>query len=122
LTARGKIKGIVVSGGASTSRKTLDELQEFVKRYGAGALAWIKLGDELSSSLLKVLGNDTVVDLAGIAGAQKGDAVLIVAGKRDVVAASLGALRNEIARREKLIPENVFTPLWVTDFPMFEHH
>ena len=122
LQRGGQIKGIVVSGGASLSRKALDELQEFAKRYGAGALAWIKLGDELSSSLLKALGGDTVVDLAGIAGAQKGDAVLIVAGKSDVVAASLGALRNEIARRENLIPENVFTPLWVTEFPMFEYH
>ena len=122
LSARGEIKGIVVSGGASISRKTLDELQEFAKRYGASALAWIKLGDEFSSSLLKALGHDTVVDLAGSAGAQKGDAVLIVAGKPDVVAASLGAVRNEIARREKLIPENVFAPLWVTDFPMFEFH
>jgi aspartyl-tRNA synthetase len=63
------------------------------------------LGDELSSSLLKALGHDMVVDLAGVAGAQKGDAVLIVAGKPDVVAASLGSLRNEVARREKLIPE-----------------
>jgi len=62
------------------------------------------------------------VDLAGIAGAQKDDAVLIISGKPDVVAASLGALRNEIARREKLIPENVFLPLWVTEFPMFEYH
>jgi len=122
LSARGEIKGIVVSGAASMSRKTLDELQEFAKRYGAAALAWIKLGDEFSSSLLKVLGHDTVVDLAGTAGAQKGDAVLIVAGKSEVVAASLGALRNEIARREKLVPENVYAPLWVTDFPMFEFH
>ena len=122
LERGGVIKGIVVGGGASMSRKTLDELQEFAKRYGAAALAWIKLGDEFSSSLLKVLGHDVVVDLAGTAGAQKGDAVLIVAGKSDVVAASLGALRNEIARREKLVPENVFAPLWVTDFPMFEFH
>ncbi|MGZ8844628.1 MAG: aspartate--tRNA ligase [Pyrinomonadaceae bacterium] len=122
LSAGGTIKGMVVSGGASMSRKTLDELQEFTKRYGAGALAWIKLGDELSSSLLKALGHDTVVDTAGVAGAQKGDAVLIVAGKPDVVAASLGALRNEVARREKLIPEGVYAPLWVTEFPMFEYH
>src|ERR1041385_7364666 len=122
LSAKGEIKGIVVSGGASMSRKTLDELQEFAKRYGATALAWIKLGDELTSSLLKVLGHDKLVDLAGVAGAQKGDAVLIVAGKPDVVAASLGALRNEVAKREKLIPEGVYAPLWVTEFPMFEFH
>lgn len=122
LSAGGEIKGIVVSGGAAMSRKTLDELQEFAKRYGAGALAWIKLGDEMSSSLLKALGHDKVVDLAGVTGAQKGDAVLIVAGKTDVVAASLGALRNEVARREQLIPEGIYAPLWVTEFPMFEFH
>src|SRR5207248_3713383 len=86
LAVGGEVKGIVVAGGAAMSRKSLDELQEFAKRYGAGALAWIKLSDELSSSLLKALGNDKVIDLAGVAGAQKGDAVLIVAGKPDVVA------------------------------------
>jgi aspartyl-tRNA synthetase len=122
LSTGGTIKGIVIAGGASMSRKVLDELQEFARRYGASALAWIKLGDELSSSLVKALGHDTVVDLAGLAGAQKGDAVLIVAGKSDVVSATLGALRNEIAKREKLIPDNVFMPLWVTEFPMFEFH
>src|SRR5437879_2427 len=122
LAAGGEVKGIVVSGGAARARKSLDELQEFAKRYGASALAWIKLGDELSSSLLKALGADKVIDLAGLAGAQKGDAVLIVAGKAEVVAASLGALRIEVARREKLIPENVFAPLWVNEFPMFEFH
>ena len=122
LGAGGEVRGLVVRGGATMSRKTLDELQEFAKRYGAGALAWIKLGDELSSSLLKALGNETVTRIGAAAAASKGDGVLIVAGKSDVVAASLGALRNEVARREKLITENVFAPLWVTEFPMFEFH
>ena len=122
LEANGEVKGIAVAGGAHLSRKQLDELQEFVKRYGAGALAWVKLGDEVSSSLLKALGGDVVQKMAEAAGASKGDAVLIVAGKPKTVAASLGALRVEIARREKLIPENVFEPLWVTEFPMFEFH
>jgi len=115
-------KGIVVPGGAKLSRKQLDELQEFAKRYGAKFLAWIKLGDELSSSLLKTLGADAVAGIANGAGANKGDAVLIVSGKPKVVAASLGALRNEVAKREHLIPSNVYAPLWVTDFPMFEFH
>ncbi|MDT4897525.1 MAG: aspartyl-tRNA synthetase [Acidobacteriota bacterium] len=122
LAGGGEIKGLVVTGGASLSRKVLDELQEFVKRYNASALAWIKLGDEISSSLLKVLGRETIERLATIAEAGVGDAVLIVAGKPKVVAASLGALRNEVARREKLIPENVYAPLWVTEFPMFEYN
>jgi aspartyl-tRNA synthetase len=122
LEAGGQIKGIVVKGGALLSRKALDELQEFVKRYGAGALAWIKLGDELSSSLLKALGEETVQRVAQHAGAEKGDAVLIVAGRPKVVTASLGALRNEVAKRENLIPANIYVPLWVTEFPMFEYH
>jgi aspartyl-tRNA synthetase len=122
LSGGGQVKGIVVQGGASLSRKVLDELQEFAKRYGASALAWIKMGDELSSSLLKVLGDEVVNQLARLAGAEKGDAALIVAGKTKTVAASLGALRNEVARREKLVPAGVYAPLWVTEFPMFEYH
>src|SRR3977135_701850 len=69
LQGGGVVKGIVVRGGASLSRKALDELQEFAKRYGAAALAWIKLGDELSSSLLKALGEDVVTRMAETAGA-----------------------------------------------------
>ena len=122
LTSGGHVKGLAVPGGANLSRKVLDELQEFAKRYGAGALAWIKLADETSSSLLKALGAEVVNRIAGVAGAAKGDAVLIVSGKPKIVAASLGALRNEIAKREKLIPADVYAPLWVTDFPMFEFH
>jgi len=122
LSSGGQVKGLVVPNGAHLSRKALDELQEFAKRYGATGLAWIKLGDEISSSLLKALGDEVVSRLAAVAQAEKGDAVLIVAGKPKTVAASLGALRNEVARREKLITENVYAPLWVTEFPMFEYH
>ena len=122
MASGGQVKGLVVPGGTNLSRKALDELQEFAKRYGSAALAWIKLGDEISSSLLKALGPDVVTRIADVAVAKKGDAVLIVSGKSKVVAASLGALRNEIAKRENLIPSNVYAPLWVTDFPMFEFH
>jgi aspartyl-tRNA synthetase len=122
LEQKGEIKSLTVKNGANYSRKVLDELQEFVKRYGASALAWIKIGDEISSSLLKVLGQETIERLAKTANAEKGDAVLIVAGKKDVVAASLGALRVEIAKRENLINKSIFAPLWVTEFPMFEYH
>src|SRR4026207_52577 len=102
LTSGGQVKGIVVPGGANLSRKVLDELQEFAKRYGSTALPWIKLGDEVSSSLLKALGADVVSRIAEVAGANKGAAVLLVSGRPKVVAASLGALRNELAKREKL--------------------
>ncbi len=121
LLKGGDIKCIVVKGKADYSRKQTDELQEFVKRYGAGALAWIKVGDETSSSLLKVLGEGKIAELASKSGAEKGDAVLIVAGKKPVVAAALGALRNEVARRENLIDRSKYECLIVTEFPMFEH-
>ena len=123
LDAKGEVKCIVVKDRADYSRKQLDELQEFVQRYGAGALAWIKLGEtETTSSLLKVLGEAKIVQLSAAAKAEKGDAVLIVAGRKSVVAAALGALRIEIAKRENLIPANVFKPLMVIDFPMFEYN
>lgn len=123
LENKGEIKSFVARGKADYSRKQLDELQEFVKRYGAGALAWIKLGEaETTSSLLKVLGHEKIESLASAANAEKGDAVLIVAGKKSVVAASLGALRVEIARRENLIDRNAYKPLLVTEFPMFEYN
>ena len=122
LDAKGEIKCIIVKGKADYSRKQLDELLEFVKRYGAGALAWIKVGDEITSSLLKVLGEEKIAQLASTAQAEKGDSVLIVAGRRSVVSAALGALRLEIARREDLIPQDVFKPLLVVDFPLFEYN
>ena len=121
LDNKGEIKCITVKGKADHSRKQLDELQEFVKRYGAGALAWIKAGDEITSSLLKVLGETKIAELAAAAQAEKGDLVLIVAGKKPVVAASLGALRVEVAKREGLIDRTAYKPLIVTEFPMFEY-
>ena len=122
LKAGGEIKCLVVKGRADYSRKQTDELQEFVKRYGAGALAWIKVGDETTSSLLKVLGEEKIAELASNAKAEKGDAILIVAARKSVVRASLGALRLEVAKRENLIPADVFKPLLVIDFPLFEYN
>jgi aspartyl-tRNA synthetase len=118
----GEIKCIVGKGKADYSRKQLDELQEFVKRYGAGALAWIKIGEETTSSLLKVLGEEKIGQLVTASGAEKGDIVLIVAGRKSVVAAALGALRIEVAKRENLIDRSAYKPLLVTEFPMFEHN
>lgn len=122
LEAKGEIKAIVVKGKAEYSRKVTDDLQEFVKRYGASGLAWIKWGDELNSSLIKALGEAKIAELASSAGAEKGDCVLIVAGKKSVVAAALGALRIEVARREDLIDRAAYKPLLVTEFPMFEYN
>lgn len=142
LAKGGEVKCIVVKGRADYSRKQTDELQEFVKRYGAGAMAWIKVGtrcvsggqadqastpsadaggSDTTSSLMKVLGEEKIKQLIATAGAEAGDAVLIVAGKKSVVAAALGALRNEVARREGLIGRDRYECLIVTEFPMFEY-
>ncbi|MEP6945427.1 MAG: aspartate--tRNA ligase [Acidobacteriota bacterium] len=129
LEAKGEIKCIVATGKADYSRKQLDDLQAFVKRYGAGALAWIKIpvrtgsGSEWAptSSLMKVLGEEKIAQLAQTADASDGDLILIVAGRKSVVAASLGALRVEVAKRENLIDRSVHKPLIVTEFPMFEN-
>ncbi len=121
LQSKGEIKCIVVKGKADYSRKVTDDLQEFVKRYGASGLAWIKVGEETTSSLLKVLGEAKISELAQSAKAEKGDLVLIVAGKKSVVAAALGALRIETAKRENLIDRSLYKPLIVTEFPMFEY-
>ena len=124
LEANGEVKAIAVKGGAKYSRKNLDELTEVARRFGAGGMAWIKRdeADVLSSSLSKALGDEKVAELATAAGSEAGDAVLIVAGKPSVVAASLNALRSEVAEREGLIDQTKFNFLWVTDFPMFEYH
>jgi aspartyl-tRNA synthetase len=124
LEARGQIKAINVKGGAKYSRKQLDELTEIVKRFGAGGLAWIKTSTagEISSSLAKALGEEKVLELSSATASVAGDCLLIVAGKPSVVAASLSALRLEVAERENLIDQTKFNFLWVTDFPMFEYH
>jgi aspartyl-tRNA synthetase len=124
LESNGEVKAINVPGGAKYSRKNFDELTDIAKRYGAGGMAWIKLDGEgqASSSLSKAIGDEKVAELASMAGSRANDAVLIIAGKPSVVAASLSALRLEVGEREGLIDQSKFNFLWVTDFPMFEYH
>jgi len=124
LDAGGQVKAINAGGGAKYSRKNLDELTEITRRYGAGGMAWIKTADsgEVTSPLSKSLGEEKVAELARAAGSKPGDCVLVVGGKPSVVAASLSALRMEVAEREGIIDQSKFNFLWVTDFPMFEYH
>ena len=119
----GAIKAIRVKGGAQYTRKQLDDLVDVAKRYGAGGLAWIQVGEsENKSSMTKALGVDGVQAVIKAAGAETGDALLIVGGKGDAVVTSLGAVRLEVGRRENLINWKEPNVLWVTDFPMFEYH
>jgi aspartyl-tRNA synthetase len=118
----GQVKAIAAKGAGEYSRKQIDELTDVAKTYGAGGMGWIKAapGGEVTSSLLKVLGEDRVRELLAAAGGAAGDLVVVVAGATGTVAAALGALRLELGRQLGLIDEKKHNFLWVTDFPMFE--
>lgn len=118
----GVVKGIVVPRAGQWSRKQFDEIVEHAKRFGASGLVYIQvLESEYKSTLTKLLGTSSVAAIAQATGANVGDAILLVGGRSDVVCTSLGAVRLEVARREKLFNEAAKL-LWVTDFPMFEFH
>lgn len=122
LDSGGAVRAICAKGCARYSRKQTDELAEVVKVFGAKGLGFIKVTpDGVQSSLEKVLGKNLVIEIAGATHASVGDLVLIVAGSLKVVEESMGALRLQVARQEKLLdgpPKWNF--LWVTEFPMFE--
>jgi aspartyl-tRNA synthetase len=118
----GQIKAILAKGAGEWSRKQLDELTALAKTYGAGGMAWIKASPtgDVTSSLLKALGEDRVRALLSEAKGVSGDLVLIVAGSSPVVAAALGAIRLDVGRQLNLIDPKKYNFLWVTEFPMFE--
>jgi len=122
LDAGGTIRGLVVPGGGSASRKRLDVWQEWAREAGAKGLVWIKLGadGEVSSPALKALGRDRCRQLAGLLGASPGDAVLFVADSREICNRVLGALRLKLAAEFELIPSDQWHLLWVEDFPLLE--
>jgi len=116
------VKGLVVEGGAKYSRKIIDEFTDFVKKYEAKGLAWMK-GENgvLTGGISKFFPEDLQKSMCKKLGIKDGDALLMVGDERMTVLSALGALRVEIARRENLVEEGVFLPLWVTEFPMFEY-
>lgn len=119
--AEGRVKGIVLPGGAALSRKQLDGLNEVVRPHGAAGVLWMKRTAEgVASPAKKALGEDGVGRFLDAAGTGEGDALFIVAGPEAVVHAALGALRLHLAREHGLIPEGRHDFLWVTDFPLLE--
>jgi aspartyl-tRNA synthetase len=119
--AVGRVKGIVVPGGAELSRKQLDALGEHVKPYGAAGVLWFKrTADGVASPAKKALGDDGVVRFLDAAGAGGEDLLLVVGGGAKVVFASLGALRLHLARERGLITDGRHDFLWVTDFPLLD--
>ncbi|KON91254.1 aspartate--tRNA ligase [Rossellomorea marisflavi] len=118
----GQVKLINVKGAASNySRKDIDGLTEFVSRYGAKGLAWLKVEEEgLKGPISKFVSDEDASSLSAASEAETGDLLLFVADKKSVVADALGALRLKLGKELGLIDESVFNFLWVTDWPLLE--
>lgn len=120
----GLVKAVVApSANEKFSRKIISEYEEYVKTYfGAKGLAYIKLGaDGISSPIAKFLSEDEMKAIIEKTEAKTGDVIFIVADKKKVVAAALGALRLRIGKDLDLINKDDFKFLWVVDFPMFDY-
>ncbi|WP_288186167.1 aspartate--tRNA ligase [uncultured Sporomusa sp.] len=122
LANGGQVKAINVKGYANAPRRELDGLVDYVATYGAKGLAWISYTTEgLKSPITKFFSEETIKQMTEAAQAETGDLLLFVADKPSVVAAALGQLRLEMARRLNLIDPDKLSFLWVIDFPMFEY-
>jgi aspartyl-tRNA synthetase len=117
-------KGLCVPGGASFSRKRLDDLEKGARASGAEWFIWVKLAEAgaWNSNSKKIFGDGAVDRIGAALGGRSGDLLLIAAGSRKSVNDFLGALRVQIAREEKLVPEGRYDFLWVTGFPLLEWH
>ncbi len=125
----GRVVALRAPGGGSLSRKVIDDYTDFVGRYGAKGLAYIKVNDRaagaegLQSPILKFLPESVVSEVLDRTGAVDGDVVFFGADKFNVVCDAMGALRNELGRELGLISEaddDKWAPCWVVSWPMFE--
>jgi len=116
----GCVKGIVLPGTFSLSRRELDELKIWVINRGAPALAWVVFDNKVRSPIAKFYTSSTMEKLQQISGAKRGDTVFLIAGEKDKVCKALGQLRIYLAEKFGLIPEDKFNFLWIVDFPLFE--
>ncbi|MFN7726907.1 MAG: aspartate--tRNA ligase [Rubrivivax sp.] len=130
-TKGGRVAALRVPGGGEMSRGEIDAYTEFVKIYGAKGLAWVKVNDAgkgregLQSPIIKNLHDGAIAEIIARTGARNGDLIFFGADKAKVVNDALGALRvkvghSEFGRNHGLF-EDKWAPLWVVDFPMFEH-
>lgn len=118
------VAGICAKGCASYTRKQIDELTNFVKRpqIGATGLVYIRLEEDgsIKSSVDKFYSTDDLKNIATLFDAQAGDLILILAGAKTKTQKALCELRLEMGSRLGLRDKNVYAPLWVIDFPLFE--
>ena len=119
-----KVACLVLRDSSDMSRKQIDDYTDFVSNYGAKGLAYIRVNDiekaidGLQAPILKFLNDEVINQLIEKLSLGNGDTVFFGADKKDIVNASLGALRVKMAEDFSLIKDGWF-PLWVTDFPMF---
>ena len=122
----GRVAVMRVPGGASMTRKQIDSYTEFVGRYGAKGLAYVKVNevakgrDGLASPILKFLSDEAIDGIMARSGAADGDLLFFGADKASVVNDALGALRVRLGHDLERI-EGDWAPLWVIDWPMFEY-
>ncbi|BBX16866.1 aspartate--tRNA ligase [Mycolicibacterium duvalii] len=116
------VGAVVMPGGASQPRRTLDGWQEFAKQRGHKGLAYVLIGEdgELGGPVAKNLSDAERAGLAAHVGAEAGDCVFFSAGPAKSARALLGATRVEIAKRLDLIDPTAWAFTWVVDWPMFE--
>jgi len=125
-SAKGRVAALRVPGGNALSRKEIDVYTEFVGRYGAKGLAYIKCNDVaagpegLQSPIVKFFPAEVLATIIERTGAVDGDLIFFGADRASVVEAALGALRVQIGQDRGMV-EDGWRPLWVVDFPMFEH-
>ncbi|WP_442595155.1 aspartate--tRNA ligase [Neobacillus sp. D3-1R] len=119
----GQVKAINVKGSADKySRKDIDALTEFVSRYGAKGLAWLKVeADGLKGPIAKFFSDEDQQSIQKTLDAAQGDLLLFVADKGSVVADALGALRLKLGKELELIDQSKFNFLWITDWPLLEY-
>ena len=119
--ADGRVAALRIPGGASLSRKQIDEYAAHAAKYGAKGLAYIKVSDtgEISSPIQKFFSEEGFAALVAHVGAGNGDIVFFGAGGYNKVSDFMGALRLKAGKDFNLVADG-WAPLWVTDFPMFE--
>ena len=124
IEAGGSVRAIVVENGAGVyTRKEIDKLTEHAKGIGAKGLAYIRwVEDEPSCSFAKFLKAGELDAIINRLGAKKGDVVLIMADKNNVVLPTLGALRLIAAKKMDIIPADKYNLLWIVEFPFFEYN
>ncbi len=118
----GSVRGIVAKNGAATlTRKEIDKLTEAARGIGAKGLAYIRwVEDAPNCSFAKFLSDGECEKICAALGCEKGDVALIIADKNSVTLPVLGALRNTVAKKLDIIPEDKYNFLWITEFPFFE--